>query len=184
MWGGCCFLEVKGYADAAEWMYRQAVHPTGLAEHGKIITLAEVRGIHRTAMSPVWEAAPHRQTGDGEGPGSYRRHDIHTSPGGMTPVSWPLIGSELAAWKEEVDSLCGDRLSTADSCAADQRGRLPVRGPPVIPGCARRCPLPIRTDTPIRQRQRLHRQACGQPDTRTARIPARGDLQARPIRMP
>ena len=45
-----------------------------------------------------------------EGPGSYRRHDIHAFPGGMTPVSWPLIDSELTAWEEDANSLDGDLL--------------------------------------------------------------------------
>lgn len=112
------YLEVKGYADAADWVYRQAIHPEGLSAHGRVITLAEVREIHRTAMTPVWEVAPHRQATDRETPGNYRRHDIHTFPGGMTPVSWPLISSDLTTWEHEVNSLDGNSLMFPEALAA------------------------------------------------------------------
>lgn len=111
------YLEVKGYADAAEWVYRQAIHPEGLSDHGKVLTLGEVREVHRIAMSPVGEVAPHRQAGGRETPGNYRRHDIHMFPGGMTPVSWPLISSELAAWADEVSALDGSLLLFPEALA-------------------------------------------------------------------
>ncbi len=99
------YLEVKGYAAAADWVYGQAVRPERLSEHGKTLSLAEVREIHRAAMSPVWEVAPHPSATAQEGPGSYRRHDIRPFPGGMVPVPWPLVEAELAAWEDEVNSL-------------------------------------------------------------------------------
>jgi len=99
------YLEVKGYAAAAEWVYSQAIRPGGLSEHGRVLTLGEVREIHHLALSPVWEVAPHPQAADREGPGSYRRHDIRPFPGGMVPESWPLIDAELSAWEDKVNSL-------------------------------------------------------------------------------
>ena len=111
------YLEVKGYAEAADWVYRQAIRPEGLSTHGRVVTLAEVREIHRAAMSPVWEVAPHRQATDREAPGSYRRHDIHTFPGGMTPVSWPLIAGNLTSWEDEVNSLDRNSLMFPEALA-------------------------------------------------------------------
>ena len=99
------YLEVKGYADAAAWVYNQAVRPIGLSQHGKILTLAEIREVHRAALSPVWEVSPHPDAEDREAPGHYRRHDIEPFPGGTTAVSWPLIDSELTAWTDDVNSL-------------------------------------------------------------------------------
>ncbi len=99
------YLEVQGYAAAADWVYRQALRPTGLASHGRVLTLAEVREIHLVAMTPVWEVAPHPEATGQEAPGSYRRHEIHPFPGGMQPVSWPLVAGELASWEVEANAL-------------------------------------------------------------------------------
>lgn len=105
------YLEVKGYAAAAEWVYSQALRPGGLSEHGRILTLGEVREIHHLALSPVWDVAPHDQATDREGPGNYRRHDIRPFPGGMVPVPWPLVGAELSALEDRVNSLdAGDLM--------------------------------------------------------------------------
>ncbi len=99
------YLEVKGYADAADWVYNQAIRPIGLSQHGKILTLSEIQEVHRAALSPVWEVSPHPDADDQEAPGHYRRHDIEPFPGGMTAVSWPLIDSELTAWTDDANSL-------------------------------------------------------------------------------
>jgi fido (protein-threonine AMPylation protein) len=99
------YLEVRGYATAAEWVYRQAVRREGLSHPGTILSLAEVRQVHHTALSPVWEVAPHPDATDRETPGNYREHDIRPFPGGMTPVSWPLVPAELDTWIQEVNKL-------------------------------------------------------------------------------
>lgn len=112
------YLEVRGYADAADWVYRQAVRPTGLASHGKVLTAAEVREVHRSAMAPVWEVAPHPDATDREGPGCYREHDIHAFPGGMKPVSWPLVGAELTSWVDEVNALDASSLTFPEILAS------------------------------------------------------------------
>ena len=112
------YLEVKGYAAAAEWVYDQALRPEGLSEHGKVVTVAEVREIHRSAMAPVWEVAPHPQATDREAPGRYREHEIHPFPGGMEPVSWPLIAGELTAWEDQVNSLDRDSQMFPEALAA------------------------------------------------------------------
>ena len=99
------YMEVRGYADAADWVYRQAINPNGLAHPVEVLTLAEVRRVHHTAMSPVWQVAPHPSATSREAPGSFREHEIHAFPGGMTPVSWPLVLSEMTTWVDRVNAL-------------------------------------------------------------------------------
>ncbi len=99
------YLEVRGYAAAAEWVYRQAVRREGLCHPDALLSLTEVRQVHHTALSPVWEVAPHPDATDLESPGSFRRHDIRPFPGGMTPVSWPLVPAEMDAWIDLVNQL-------------------------------------------------------------------------------
>jgi hypothetical protein len=61
-----------------------------------------VRQVHRLAMTPVWDVAPHPDATDREGPGSFREHDIHPFAGGMTPPSWPLVSARMQQWVEDV----------------------------------------------------------------------------------
>lgn len=98
------YLEVKGYADAADWVYNQALRPemTGGDHH---ITLTELRHVHTMAMGPVWEVAPHPHASPREHPGSFREHDIQPFPGGMTPPTWPLVGPAVDSWIERVNHL-------------------------------------------------------------------------------
>src|SRR5437868_3014285 len=44
------YLEVQGYADAAQWAYTQAVEPDAWPAD-QLISLSEVRHLHHTAMS-------------------------------------------------------------------------------------------------------------------------------------
>ena len=112
------YLEVRGYATAAEWVYEQAVNPTGLTEPGAAVTLAEVRQVHHTAMAPVWEVAPHPDANPTEAPGGFREHEIREFPGGMTPVSWPLIPAEMRDWIDRVNSLDPAAEDLCDHLAA------------------------------------------------------------------
>lgn len=98
------YMEVKGYADAAEWVYNQASHPT-LTSDREVVTLAELRQVHQMAMTPVWDVAPHPQATPREQPGSFREHDIQSFPGGMTPPSWPLVPAEVSEWLDRVNVL-------------------------------------------------------------------------------
>ena len=99
------YLEVRGYADAADWVYRQAINRSGLSHPEEILTLAEVRNVHHKAMQPVWQVAPHPDATPRENPGSFREHDIHPFPHGMVPVAWPLISAEMNTWLGSVNSL-------------------------------------------------------------------------------
>ena len=69
---------------------------------GRLLTMSEVRHIHHLAMTPVWDVAPHPDATDREGPGSFREHDIHPFPGGMTPPTWPLVPAQMQQWVEDV----------------------------------------------------------------------------------
>ena len=52
------YMEVRGYADAAQWVYGQGLASDGWSS-GDVLTLTEVRHVHRMAMQPVWDVAPH-----------------------------------------------------------------------------------------------------------------------------
>lgn len=98
------YMEVKGYADAADWVYNQAIRPT-VTSGIEVITLAELRRVHQMAMTPVWDVSPHPQTGPNEEPGAFREHDIQPFPGGMTPPSWPLVAAEIDMWLTRANAL-------------------------------------------------------------------------------
>ncbi|MCK2237067.1 MULTISPECIES: Fic family protein [unclassified Crossiella] len=83
-------------------MYRQALEPDSWHD-GRLLTISEVRRIHHTAMTPVWDVAPHKDATDREGPGCFREHDIQPFSGGMTPPAWPLVPVLMQQW---VDAVC------------------------------------------------------------------------------
>jgi hypothetical protein len=91
------YLEVRGYADAAGWVYGHGIQPGGWSG-GKLITLAEVREVHSLAMTAVWDVAPHPQATAKECPGSFREHDIEPFPGGMRPPEWTQVPVLVRDW--------------------------------------------------------------------------------------
>lgn len=91
------YMEVKGYGDAASWVYTQAHRGDAISEP-PAVSVREIRQIHAAVMGPVWQVAPHPDATDREGPGSFREHDIHPFDGGMTPPSWPLVPARLQDW--------------------------------------------------------------------------------------
>ena len=100
------YLEVQGYANAATWVYRQAMNPTEeYSRTDSLLTMRELRRVHSVAMTPVWDVAPHPSAIEGEGPGNFRKHEIQAFPGGMTPVSHPFIPSMINDWIDDVNSL-------------------------------------------------------------------------------
>ncbi len=98
------YLEVRGYADAANWVYGHGIHPDEWSG-GKLITLAELREIHSLAMTPVWDVAPHPQASAKERPGSFREHDIEPFPGGMRPPDWTQVPVLVRDWIAEAQAL-------------------------------------------------------------------------------
>ncbi len=97
------YLEVRAYADAAEWVYAQALHS---APHtgGPMITVTELREIHRLVVEPAWLQFPPDQLDQREGPGSFRRHNIEAFHSGMKPPEWPQVPSLVMDWVERVNS--------------------------------------------------------------------------------
>jgi Fic family protein len=95
------YNEVRGYADAAKWVYGQALEPAEWHD-GRLLTIGEVRQVHHTAMTPVWDIAPHPDATGREGPGNFREHDIRPFAAGMTPPSWPLVAVQTQQWVDDV----------------------------------------------------------------------------------
>lgn len=98
------YLEVRGYASAADWVYGHGIQP-GDWEGGKLISLAEVRHVHTLAMTPVWDVAPHPQATEREGPGSFREHDIEPFAGGMRPPVWTEVPALMRDWSTDAQGL-------------------------------------------------------------------------------
>jgi Fic family protein len=98
------YLEVQGYAEAARWVYEQALEP-GLEPPVELVTQTEIRHVHRLAMTPVWDVSPHPDADHSEAPGNFRTHDIHPFPGGMTPPSHVLVPARLQDWLERVRAI-------------------------------------------------------------------------------
>lgn len=98
------YLEVKGYANAAEWVYGHAVEkPEWSSEN--LISLIEVRQAHALAMGPVWDVAPHPLALSSEGPGAFREHDIQPFTEGMTPPPWTEVLALLTDWLDDANTL-------------------------------------------------------------------------------
>jgi hypothetical protein len=98
------YMEVRGYADAANWVYGQALNPDAWSS-GELLSLTELRHIHRLALTPAWDVAPHPSAGHSERPGSFRKHDIRPFPGGMCPPPWPEVSAMVTDWISEVQAL-------------------------------------------------------------------------------
>lgn len=100
------YLEVRGYADAANWVYSHGIDPGDWGGE-ELITLAEVREAHSRAMTPMWDVAPHPQATSRERPGSLREHDIEPFPEGMRPPEWPQVPVQMDAWLADARALRG-----------------------------------------------------------------------------
>ncbi|HEU4905022.1 MAG TPA: Fic family protein [Solirubrobacterales bacterium] len=98
------YLEVRGYADAANWVYGHGIMPGDWGGE-ELIVLAELREIHSLAMTAVWEVAPHAQATPRERPGSFREHDIEPFPGGMKPPDWTEVPVLVDDWIDDANGL-------------------------------------------------------------------------------
>lgn len=116
------YLEVRGYADAARWVYAQAKGDRTL-EADKLITITEIREIHRLVMSAVWEVEPHPDAAPAETPGGFREHNIRPFAGGMAPPSWADVSAQLTAWVDEVNAF-GASLAAGALAPAELASRL------------------------------------------------------------
>jgi Fic family protein len=118
------YMEVKGYGDAARWVYGQALEPDAWSD-GELITLNEVRRIHHLAMGPVWAVAPHPDASEQEAPGSFRRHDIRPFDGGMTPPAWPDVPAQITGWVDDV-RVFGRGVAASTDHSGQEPGGVPL----------------------------------------------------------
>lgn len=98
------YMEVRGYADAAEWIYQRGL-AAGDWTTGDLISLTELRHVHTLAMSKVWHVAPHPDASPAEGPGSFRQHNIRPFPGGMQPPDFPEVPARISDWVRTASEL-------------------------------------------------------------------------------
>jgi hypothetical protein len=94
----CEYLDVEGYARAAQWVYGQGRSNEGW--HDDTVTRTELREIHRLAVGLAWEVCPPDDPplDANERAGNFRRHDIKPFPEGMTPPPWPEVEARLTDW--------------------------------------------------------------------------------------
>ena len=98
------YLDVKGYAAAAKWVYSQALEGS-LRNPEELVNVTEVRRVHQMALGLVWEVAAHPVAGPDEAPGSFRRHDIQPFAKGMRPPEWTQVPAAVTAWVARVNSV-------------------------------------------------------------------------------
>lgn len=98
------YSEVKGYADAAKWVYAQALEPDEMHD-GSLICMREIRQIHFICMTPVWVVEPHVHATDSEGPGNFLRHEIAGFPGGMKPPPWTEVDHRMRDWIDQANAV-------------------------------------------------------------------------------
>jgi Fic family protein len=101
------YMEVTGYANAAKWVYGQALEPGDWTSE-EPLTITEVRYVHELAIGPVWGVAPHPNATPEEKPGSFRRHDIQSFPGGMVPPSWVEVLATMTDWIDSLVAITAD----------------------------------------------------------------------------
>jgi hypothetical protein len=101
------YMEVTGYAEAAKWVYGQALEPGDWSSQ-EPLTMTEVRYAHELALGPVWQVAPHANATPEEKPGSFRRHEIQPFPGGMVPPSWVEVPAVMADWVHSLPAIATD----------------------------------------------------------------------------
>ncbi len=109
---------VLGYADAARWVYSQAVGSGGW-QRGRLICVDEVRRMHHTAMTPLWNVAPDFAADNEEEPGQFRRRDTRLFVGGTMPAPWHEVPARLDAWTDDV-------CETGERLGAGQSSQLPL----------------------------------------------------------
>jgi Fic family protein len=110
------YLEVKGYAEAAQWVYGQAQGGSDLASN-RLLTLQEVRELHYRLMTPVWNVAPHPNALPEESPGNWRRHNIAAFSRGMRPPDFTEVPARISDWITDVQQIQADEFPIAEAVA-------------------------------------------------------------------
>lgn len=92
------YLDVAGYAQAALWVYEQAVARPPEWESASKLTVTEVRRVHQLVVERQWQEVPPRDLAPQESPGGYRRHDITPFQSGMRPPPWTEVPVLVSDW--------------------------------------------------------------------------------------
>jgi len=95
------YLEIEGYADAAQWVYSQAIRRDWNAtdDAPELVSLTELREIHKRVIEPVWRLFPPDSR---ESPGSFRECEIQPLRPGLTPPTWTDVMPQLTDWLDDV----------------------------------------------------------------------------------
>lgn len=94
------YLEVQGYAQAARWVYEQAVEDSQVSpEPWTLFTMQHVRQIHAELIGPVWAVRP--PVGAGR-PGEWRRGTVTITGSPVKPPPHGLIDSRMDEWLQAV----------------------------------------------------------------------------------
>jgi hypothetical protein len=117
------YMEVRGYADAASWVYGQAID-SGDWSAGTLLSLTELRHIHSLALTPVWGVAPHGDASEAERPGSFRAHDIEAFGSGMQPPPWVDVPPLVADWLDQTQGLREQRPDVEPEALARVHARF------------------------------------------------------------
>lgn len=96
------YLEVQGYADAAQWVYSQAVKGATPPPEFAGITLSELREIHRLVVAPVWPHFPPPQLDRRERPGNFRYGEIEPLRTGLKPPLAIEVPGLVGDWVDSV----------------------------------------------------------------------------------
>lgn len=91
------YLEVQGYADAALWVYGQAVKDRR-GEFG--VTVTEIREIHKRVVESVWRVFPPQHLDRRDAPGEFRHTDIEPLRPGMKPPPSTDVRPLIDDWVE------------------------------------------------------------------------------------
>ena len=109
------YNEVKGYGEAAQWVYAQARDQVERSD--PYLSLAELRQIHRLTVEAAWSVKPPEGLLPEEGPGSFRRHDIKPFPEGMLAPSFTDVPALVTDWLRLANSDSGANEPIAEQLA-------------------------------------------------------------------
>jgi cell filamentation protein, protein adenylyltransferase len=98
------YLEVQGYADAALWVYGQAVKTHDQSE-GYGITLTEIREIHKRVIEPVWRYLPPEHLDRRDAPGEFRHTEIEALRPGLKPPPSTDVRPRVDDWIKRADAV-------------------------------------------------------------------------------
>jgi fido (protein-threonine AMPylation protein) len=101
------YLEVQAYGEAALWVYKQASAPGEWDVHA-MLSVTELREIHRRVVGPVWAHVPPHDLHRDEGPGSFRHHELAPFAGGMQPPPFVAVPGLVSDWLDDVNAGPGD----------------------------------------------------------------------------